>query len=104
MFNCINFGMSIEDIHSPNTHQQTMATQQREEWRKEEAIKIESMFSNKAFVPALLPAYRRAIRLMYRIKYDKNGVVKQNKARSIALGYQQVYGADYSETYFSVAV
>jgi len=105
VFTCTDVGAECNDIRTPNTHQQAMLTPQREEWRNAEEQEIQSMMNNKVFKPTKLPMDRKAIRVrwIYRVKYDKKGVIKQYKARIVALGYQQIYGVDYSETYSQVA-
>nr|GEU68595.1 retrovirus-related Pol polyprotein from transposon TNT 1-94 [Tanacetum cinerariifolium] len=40
---------------------------------------------------------------VFRNKLDENGIVSQNKARSVAQGYNQQEGIDYDETYAPVA-
>ena len=59
--NVIDAGVSKEDIRTPNSHNKAMATPQREEWRKEEAMEIELILNNKVFKSTVLPEVRRAI-------------------------------------------
>ena len=50
---------------TPNSHQQAMATPQSDEWRKAEAMEIDSMLIKKVFKATILPADRIVIKVRY---------------------------------------
>jgi hypothetical protein len=43
------------------------------------------------------------IKWVFQNKQDQDGIVIRNKARLVALGYTQVEGLDFGETYTPVA-
>ena len=90
---------------TPNTHKQAMRTAHAAEWTAAEQSELHSMHINKVMLPTMLPPGIKPLhtRWVYRTKLDKEGQVKQYKARLVVKGYEQVHGIDYDETYSPVA-
>ena len=90
---------------TPNTHKQAMKTPHAAEWIAAEQAELHSMHINKVMFPTTLPSGVQPLRTrwVYRTKLDKDGQVKQYKARLVVKGYEQVHGIDYDETYSPVA-
>lgn len=53
----------------------------------------------------MLPPNRKAIgsKWIYKTKYKSDGSIDKYKARLVILGYKQMYGIDYVETFAPVA-
>lgn len=68
-------------------------------------LEMEALDKNNTWELVSLPNRKKSIgcRLVYIVKYKTNGSIEMYKARSVAKGFTQIYGIDYSETFASVA-
>ena len=81
-----------------------MLTPQADEWRAAEARELESLVKKGVYVVCELPRGRRLVRTkwVYRTKKEGGRIIKW-KARLVAMGFTQLAGIDFTETYSPVA-
>ena len=86
------------------TRRQAMLTPQADEWREAEARELESLVKKNVYTVCELPRGRRLVRTkwVYRTKREGGHIVKW-KARLVAMGFTQLAGIDFTETYSPVA-
>ena len=79
-------------------------TPQADEWRAAEARELESLVKKGVYVVCELPRGRRLVRTkwVYRTKKEDGRIIKW-KARLVAMGFTQLAGIDFTETYSPVA-
>jgi hypothetical protein len=102
---CLMALSSKEDIPTPNTRRQAMASKQRENWLAAEQKEIDSITKKEVLESAILPDGKKLLKTkwVYKLKHGAEGELKSFKVRLVACGYAQVYGVDFDETYSPVA-
>ncbi|KAG7556889.1 Reverse transcriptase RNA-dependent DNA polymerase [Arabidopsis suecica] len=96
------FLSKICSIKIPQTYEEAM---QVKEWRDAIQEEIGAMTRNHTWDEEELPSGKRTVssRWIFTIKYKSNGDIERYKARLVARGFTQTYGADYKETFAPVA-
>ena len=93
------------DADEPRTYQRATDSPQREQWLAAMRNELSSLLKAKTWRYVQKPAAANLVgcKWIFKIKRDKNGNIAKFKARLVALGFTQVYGVDYAETYAPVA-
>ena len=93
------------DNNEPTSYGEAMVGPYSNKWLEAMKSKIGSMYQNKAWTLVDLPDDRRAIenKWIFKKKTDANGNVTVYMARLVAMGYRQVQGVAYDETFSPVA-
>ncbi|KAG7588044.1 GAG-pre-integrase domain [Arabidopsis suecica] len=96
------FLSKISLVKIPDSYEEAMQTK---EWRDAVKEEIGAMQRNHTWDEETLPSGKRTVssRWIFTIKYKSNGDIERYKARLVARGFTQTYGADYKETFAPVA-
>ncbi|KAG7547985.1 Integrase catalytic core [Arabidopsis suecica] len=96
------FLSKISLVKIPETYEEAMQTK---EWRDAVQEEIGAMTRNHTWDEEALPSRKKTVssRWIFTIKYKSNGEIERYKARLVARGFTQTYGADYKETFAPVA-
>ena len=90
--------------HSPTSYQEATEGPNKKHW--EAAMKTEMMSLNKKHVWDLvkLPANKKTVgsKWVFKVKTGEDGSVQRYKARLVAQGFKQKYGADFDKTFCPV--
>ncbi|XP_020243715.1 uncharacterized protein LOC109821974 [Asparagus officinalis] len=76
-----------------------------EKWRKAMDAEIKSIEKNNTWKLVKLPARakRIGVKWIFKTKYNEAGDIDKYKARSVAKGYSQRQGVDFTEVYALMA-
>jgi len=93
-----------ESEMEPTSYEQAIGCPASKKWKEAMQEEYESLMENGTWSLMKLPQGRKSIgsKWVFKLKRDEHGVVNRHKARLVALGYRQVEGIDYSETYAPV--
>ena len=102
------YGKEMSDVskiaHSPTSYQEATEGPNKKHW--EAAMKTEMMSLNKKHVWDLvkLPANKKTVgsKWVFKVKTGEDGSVQRYKARLVAQGFKQKYGADFDKTFCPV--
>jgi hypothetical protein len=91
-------------LFEPRTCKEALSCEQAARWIEAMAEEMQSMQDNCVMVLEQPPDGRKAIPTMmiFKVKYDENGMVKRFKARLVAKGFMQQQGRDYVEVWAPV--
>ncbi|KAI0991283.1 hypothetical protein K3495_g16904, partial [Podosphaera aphanis] len=87
----------------PNTYKQAIMSEKNSEWQKAMKAEIDELVCQNTWELTELPKNKVPLRgrWVYKLKTDLNGEIIKYKARWVVKGFNQVPGADYSETFSS---
>ena len=90
------------DNQEPHSYSQAMKSV---EWSDAMAKEIQALESNNTWSLCPLPNGKSLIgcKWVYKLKYRSNGSIERYKACLVAIGYTQVEGIDYHDTFAPVA-
>jgi len=93
--------VSIMNYKTPDTYSEAMAHPDREKWELSMMDELKSLNINNTWVPAVLPAGRKALstRWVYKAKHNDQNEIIRYKSRLVVKGYLQRIGIDYNETF-----
>ena len=94
--------ITIQRIYEPRNSREARDCSDAAEWRRAEEVEINQMVQLDVMemVSELPPGFAALdCRFIYKVKYDALGHPTQYKVRLVVLGYQQVYGVDFGETF-----
>lgn len=96
--------VAAEVIPTPQNHKQAMSDLHARDWKQAEESEMNSLRKCGTYTIVPLPEGRQVIgcRWVYAIKRDQDGVLVKFKARLVALGYAQLEGIDFDETFSPV--
>jgi hypothetical protein len=77
----------------------------KKEWRKAMNEEMISIKKNQTWKLVDLPKEKKTVGLkwVFKIKYNKYGIIQKHKARIVAKGYSQQPEVDFTETFAPVA-
>ena len=93
-----------QNDQEPTTLQEALSSAESSRWMEAMNAEMNSLDHNKVWNLVELPKDRKAIgsKWVYKIKTGADRNVERYKARLIAQGFSQKYGADYDETFCPV--
>lgn len=74
------------------------------EWMQAMEAEMKSLKANDVWELVNLPTAKKAVgsKWVYKVKTGVDGSIERYKARLVAQGFTQIYGADYDETFCPV--
>lgn len=92
-------------IKIPKNHAEAMASPEWEHWDKAEKKEMSSLDKFEAFKVVTPPPGAKIFpaRMVYAVKFNPNGTIKQFKCRYVFGGHLQIHGRDYLESYAPVS-
>lgn len=96
-----SFITSLDSISLPKTVHEALS---HPGWRNAMIEEMNALDGNDTWNLVNLPIGKKAIgsKWVFTVKFNPNGSVARLKARLVAKGYAQIYGEDYSDTFFPV--
>lgn len=99
-FHC--FLSTLEKTEDPITYKDAIKKQC---WIDAMNVELQALESNNTWDIVELPPDKRAIgsKWVYKTKYNPDGSIERYKSRLVILGYKQIHGIDFTETFAPVA-
>lgn len=93
------------EIPEPRSYEEAMKSEQADEWRKAMQLEIDALTKNGTWTLTARPEDRKTVKSkwVFKVKLNADGTLNKYKARLVALGYTQVKGIDYDDTFAPVA-
>ena len=97
-----SFAVNSHQIVEPKHYNQA---KHNPHWIQAMHKEIEALEANETWVLTPLPEGKRAIgsKWVYKTKLNPDGSIERYKARLVAIGYQQIEGQDFTQTFAPVA-
>lgn len=91
-------------LMEPTTVEEALASTDKEKWLDAMEKEMESLHGNDVWDLIELPKDRKAVgsKWVFKLKVGADGSVERHKARLVAQGFSQKFGADYDETFCPV--
>lgn len=91
-------------ILEPKTYKEAISCDKKEKWIAAMKEEMSSLEINRTWDLVNLPVGRKPIgcRWVYKVKTDESGNIQRYKARLVAQGFSQKYGADYDQVFAPV--
>ena len=99
------FGWEVNvAVQKPHTVEAVLSTPERAHWLNAMEKEMKSLKENNVWDLVELPAGRTPVgsKWVFKVKTDENGRVERYKARLVAQGFTQKFGADYDKTFCPV--
>ena len=93
-----------EVAHSPTSYQEATEGPNKKHWEAAMKTEMMSLKENDVWDLVKLPADKKTVgsKWVYKVKTGEDGSVQRYKARLVAQGFTQKYGADFDETFCPV--
>ena len=94
--------IASNQLIEPTTVEEALASTDKDKWLDAVEKEMESLHGNDVWDLVELPKNRKAVgsKWVFKLKVGADGSVEQHKARLVAQGFSQKFGADYDETFF----
>ena len=91
-------------VQEPHTVEEALCTPEKAHWVKAMEKEMKSLQENRVWDLVELPRSRKLVgsKWDFKVKSDEDGNVERYKARLVAQGFTQKFGADYDETFCPV--
>ena len=91
-------------VQEAHTVEGVLSTPEKAHWLKAMENEMKSLQENDVWELVQLPSGRKPVgsKWVFKVKTDENGKVERYKARLVAQGFTQKFGADYDETFSPV--
>ena len=91
-------------VQEPHTVEEVLSTPEKAHWVKAMEKEMKSLQENEVWDLVELPRGRKPVgsKWVFKVKTDEDGNVEHYKARLVAQGFTQKFGADYDETFCPV--
>ena len=91
-------------VQEAHTVEGVLSTPEKAHWLKAMENKMKCLQENDVWELVQLPSGRKPVgsKWIFKVKTDENGKVERYKARLVAQGFTQKFGADYDETFSPV--
>lgn len=89
----------------PTTYDEAINSSDKNHWIEVMRDEYDSLMTNKTWILVEKPNNQKVIdnqRWVYNVKWNPDASIERYKARLIGLGFTQVYGMDYEETFSPV--
>ena len=92
-------------VFEPTSYLEAMKSKHAQQWHEAMEAEIDALVSNGTWTLVDRPKDQKVVRSkwVYKIKLNADGTLNKFKARLVALGYTQVKGIDYDDTFAPVA-
>lgn len=96
--------MAKGQVQEAHTVEGVLSTPEKAHWLKAMENEMKSLQENDVWELVQLPSGRKPVgsKWVFKVKTDENGKVERYKARLVAQGFTQKFGADYDETFSPV--
>jgi hypothetical protein len=93
------------DVDQHHFFVDTLNVEDSQYWKKNMDYEFQSLQNNKTWILTPLPLGRRPMscKWIFKIKYNVDGFMARHKVHLVTIGFTQVEGIDYNETFFPIA-
>lgn len=95
----------VNGVFEPKTVSEALSSKDKQKWSQAMQEEMDSLKKNGTWVLSKLPEGRSAIgcKWVFKLKTNANGDIVRYKARLVAQGFSQKFGADYDQVFAPVA-
>jgi hypothetical protein len=93
------------EIPTPKNTKNSLSSEYAKEWEKARQVEVQNLLGHETFkfVPETPGRHKLKTRYVYAVKHDSQGLVTKFKARLVVLGYGQIWGLEYKDTFAPTA-